>query len=185
MRDEILTIPEEVENLVSSLETEKRQAEERKRRREEETREKYRRIDQLRDEREDELKEAAAFVFEWARAFAMSDTGLRIARLDGPRTRIPIFHAKFWLGEPQPETTVTVWASLQLCKGTSTHKDIALRYSEHHKGHEISHVDIPLAPKLWRVVHPDFLAQCAEHLKSDDAFKYILQELKRRQPPKP
>lgn len=185
MGDKIFTVPDEVETLVSSLERAWRDVEKLNRQREEAIREKYRRINRLRYEREDEIKENAEFVFEWVWAFAQSDVGQRIIQLDGHRTTIPIFIAKFWLGEPEPKSTTTVCAKLQLHSSTNTRHNIALRYVECHKGRMASHIDISIPSELWQGVHPDFLAQCAEYLKSDNAFGCVIQELKRCQPLKP
>lgn len=142
-------------------------------------------ISTIRRERYDDLYVNAKAVFEWRETFAETGVAYEIWGLLGSKTRLPIFGAKFWRGEPAPPDDRTVWATLAFEGWTAGAFGYPpFWYEERHKGRLSHQVRICHVHELVDKLHPEFLAQLHDHLNGPDAWQFIIKELKRRTTPK-
>lgn len=140
-------------------------------------------ISELRYARYDELFGYAKSVFEWRKVFTESDVAKDIWRLIGNRTRLPIFGAKFWRGEPAPPKDRTTWSRIVLEEwNAGSFGCPPFWYEERHKGQRSHQERICHVHELVDKLHPEFLAQLHEHLHGPEAWRFIIQELERWKP---
>ncbi len=142
-------------------------------------------IADLRNRRRIELTECAMFVFEWRNAFTSTEEYRRICELIGDQTRLPIYGARFWKGEPTDDRHA--WATLSFEEWTAGAPGFPpLHYEERYNAAQGSHLAVDAriieSYKLTDTVHPDFLAGLAAHLRGPDPWKYVIQTIERLNP---
>lgn len=137
-------------------------------------------IDELRAARHDELRQRAEYVLGWRAAFVQTEEAQRIREIVGDGTRLTVFCAKYWRGEPLPPDDRQAWAVFAIEGRRSGSAGLPpFWYEEKFKGHTSYEKRIATRQQLIDAVHPDFLKELHEHLNGPDAWKFILQELKR------
>lgn len=138
-------------------------------------------IAESRDARRPELARCAEAVFAWRDAFCASDVSRRIWDAVGRSARLQLFVARFWKGEPVPETDVTVCAALSLGEWNREYDGRPpFWYEERFKGHASLQVRVLTPQGLVEAVHPDFLAGAAGHLAGPGAWRFVRQQLERQ-----
>ena len=171
-----MKVPQEILKLIEAAESLDLARYAAERRRAEAETAKRRRILDLKMTRYDEVWGNAEFFDRWRIDFLQTPEAARLWRLLGPEARLPIFAARFWLGEPSYVGERTTWAMLVL-DGRLHHP----RYEEWHRGHRSLRGErLTSVQDIFDGLHPDFLKQLREHLEGPDAWKYVLQELTKR-----
>lgn len=170
-----MKIPKDVIDRIDRLEKE------RQRRAKAETRIKRRnalaasKLLKLKRSRIDELILCAHCVYTWINEFVNSGEGRKLVAQLGI---VGIFCAPFWQGYPAPESAASTFATLEI------DKDGNVFYLERYKwmpSRELLVGRITFNPTLLiEKLHPDYLAQLAEHVKSGAVWNYIKSTLPKK-----
>lgn len=176
-----MNIPQKIKDRVAAIVTENKKFEEDKKKAEEVEKARLQKINDLREERHMELYTAAGFVLRWLCDFWNTDAAKEIFRL---REEIMIFVANFWCGESVSGKSITTCATLNMLRPAKDYKKATLEYRELYKG-RVSHseeigysfVDYNNEPwkraELVEYLHPDFLLQLVEAIKSGEVWNFI------------
>lgn len=168
-------IPEDIRALIERLEAAKGHEYRERKRVMEAAQERERKIEDLREKRRDELRDASARIGAWIENFNRT-AGPALWQLLGMSSSLVLFSGKFFRGEPTPPGDVVCSAQLRL-GGPKAAFGGSLVYEELHKGQVTSKKSLLGAHSLWHLVHPDFVAQCDAHLAGPDAWTHIRQRL--------
>lgn len=129
-------------------------------------------IDAERQKRVDELMSHANEIVSWTRAFLDTPEARELAEILGHGKKLSLFVGKFWRGEPIPATVRTERA--RLCFELWTERNLFnLRYEELHKGQVSEEIKIYSASGLVRQLHPEFLRQAGESLRTGKVWEYM------------
>jgi hypothetical protein len=170
-----MKLPRKVTEKIEAVEKKEMDRYGAERRRQQLESERRRRLQDEKLARYDEVWGNARFLDGWRVEFLQAPETERIWRIVGPEGRLPIFAAKFWLGEPCPPNDRTCWAALVL-DGWCHH----FRYEEWHKGRRSFRSErLTGCQEIFDALHPDLLKQLREFLSGPDAWKYVIQELDR------
>jgi hypothetical protein len=170
-------VPKEISDLIAAIEAKQDADFQERKRAEEAERARLAGIEELRERRAGQLKQACRTINDWLERFEKT-AGPSVWRLHGHG--IVIFSAKFWRGEPCPPNDRA--CSAQLRFGPPGDVTKRLVYEELHKGHASVSQPLLSAWTLQQSAHPDFVTQCAAHLESGEVWKTIRASLERIAP---
>ncbi len=131
-------------------------------------------LEKLRQSKKSELLGYAKEVSYWLKDFYSSEDLKQIFSVLELQSDLRIFCDNFWQGFPKEKHSY--------CYATIiVNKNGIVSYCERYKGmpvHETKLGKIPLNPnRLVSKLHPDYLKNLAEHLRSGDVWNYIEQEV--------
>lgn len=167
-----MKIPEKILERVEEFEKKKKERQVAKKEQKQRDQKMLKDLDDLRSFRFVELMHCADRICCWLNDFVESQDGKRLLRQVG---QIGIFSAPFWRGFPVPESRSTTFASISVDKrGNVVYEE---RY-KWHPAHETSLGKIPMSNSnsrlmLVKKLHPDYLAQMDEHLRSEAVWDFI------------
>ena len=179
-----IRVPDEVRQAINNADLAEFARNRAKKVAEEKERKRVQKIEELRHTRADELRKYAERVFDWREAFVRTEEAKRIWELIGEKTRLVIFGARYWRGEPALADERHVWAVLAFESWPAGRIGLpSFWYEERYQSsHGVSipcEIRITAQQGLIDTVHPDFLKELYEHLNGPDTWKFILQELRR------
>lgn len=168
-----MDVPQKIKNRIYEIILQNEAHENNIRKAEEAHRARLKKIDDLREARLGLLTDTAEFVGNWVCELEQNEELKKVGKL---RSKITLFVAHFWLGEPASTTQITTCAKLSL-----NMKESVLVYDELHKGRVSSQIVLPYHSGfscLVQLLHPEFLLQFAESIRNGKVWDYIEQSLK-------
>lgn len=172
-----MQVPEEILNRAKQILEKRKEHEDIKKRIEEAKARRMEEINALRKSRKEELDQYAQEVWQWVEQFMVTQESELIFSVLNP---VRLFIAKFWQGAPLKVNSISEWASISLKKESFYSSSLGvLIYKEHCKSSSYERVELYNASHLVNLLHPDFLQQFVEALRSGVVWEKINQDLSR------